>query len=186
MDSLARIDIPQAIVIGIDNGQEMRMNEYNPFDSERFGPGEGKETMDFIVNQLKPMVDSMYRTKPERGYTTLGGSSMGGLMAFYAMSDYSEVFSKAIVFSPSFWISDQVEKWIPSLMKDTKIYMSMGSEEGEEMISEMNRMIELMKESGLGQDQLRTRLVNGMGHNEKLWTMEYPNAYEFLFEKGNQ
>ena len=35
------------IVVGIDNGGEKRMNEYNPYEYDRFGKGEGKEYVDF-------------------------------------------------------------------------------------------------------------------------------------------
>ncbi len=39
--------------------------------------------MNFIVKVLKPYIDLNYSTKPERKYTALAGSSMGGLITFF-------------------------------------------------------------------------------------------------------
>jgi predicted alpha/beta superfamily hydrolase len=49
----------------------------------------------FLVYELKPFVDSRYRTRPERGSTFLMGSSMGGLISLYAICEYPHVFGGA-------------------------------------------------------------------------------------------
>jgi predicted alpha/beta superfamily hydrolase len=43
------------IVIGIDNGGENRVNEYNPNDDPRNGKGMGMEYLARIVSDLKPL-----------------------------------------------------------------------------------------------------------------------------------
>ena len=57
--------------------------------------------MDWVVNELKPMIDQKYRTIPFRECTGIGGSSMGGLMAFYTVIHYNQLFSKAACLSPA-------------------------------------------------------------------------------------
>jgi predicted alpha/beta superfamily hydrolase len=47
---------------------------------------------------LKPYVDANYRTLPQRDYTAIAGSSMGGLISFYAGMKYQDAFSKIGVF----------------------------------------------------------------------------------------
>ncbi|MGB5421996.1 MAG: alpha/beta hydrolase-fold protein [Desulfobacterales bacterium] len=49
----------------------------------------------FLVYELKPFVDSRYRTRPEREFTFLMGSSMGGLISLYAICEYPHVFGGA-------------------------------------------------------------------------------------------
>src|SRR5688572_5693584 len=70
----------KCIVIGIDNGGLKRMNEYNPYDNDRFGKGEGKQYIDFIAKTLKPYIDKKYRTLKDKKNTIIAGSSMGGLI----------------------------------------------------------------------------------------------------------
>lgn len=49
----------------------------------------------FLVTELKPRIDRTFRTRPGRRDTTIMGSSMGGLISFYAMGQYPQVFGGA-------------------------------------------------------------------------------------------
>lgn len=49
----------------------------------------------FIVSELKPFIDAHYRTLPGGGDTFIMGSSMGGLISAYAVSEYPGVFGGA-------------------------------------------------------------------------------------------
>ncbi|HYC27687.1 MAG TPA: alpha/beta hydrolase-fold protein, partial [Chitinophagaceae bacterium] len=127
----------QCIVIGIDNGLLKRMNEYNPYNNERFGPGEGRQYIDFIAKTLKPYIDKKYRTLKDRNNTIIAGSSMGGLISMYAAVIYPRVFGAAGVFSPSFWISpklkDDINKLVkPSTHRQSRIYFYAGEQESKE------------------------------------------------------
>lgn len=51
--------------------------------------------LQFIVTELKPKIDRMYRTKSDRKHTSIAGSSMGGLISLYAISKYPAVFGNA-------------------------------------------------------------------------------------------
>jgi len=90
------------ILVGIECGHEgeERLSEYLPYKAkkdthfDKFLPM-GQQTMDWIVGEVKPFIDEMYRTKPERDHTAIGGSSMGGLMALYAGAHYNACFSRA-------------------------------------------------------------------------------------------
>ena len=88
------------IVVGLEcshTGND-RLREYCPYHWDSFvGPidGTGDDTMQWIVNDVKPFIDADFRTWPHRAATGVGGSSMGGLMALYAAIRYNAVFSKA-------------------------------------------------------------------------------------------
>ena len=79
-----------------------------------------------LVMIVFPYIDANFRTMPQREYTALAGSSMGGLMALYGICDYNHIFRKVACISPSFWISkdkvlDMVER--ATIAMDSTIYM---------------------------------------------------------------
>ena len=129
----------EIILVGIECGHEgdERLSEYLPYRVwlnrffRKFKPM-GRETMDWIVNEIKPMIDREYPTLPDRAHTAIGGSSMGGLMSLYAGVQYNRVFSKAAC------VSSAIGFCMGSLMKniqdsgidpDTRFYLSWGTKE---------------------------------------------------------
>lgn len=98
------------IVVGIECSDRdlQRVQEYCPYsiESRIYGhiDGKGEETMNWIVNELKPFIDRTYRTWPFREATAIAGYSMGGMMSLYAVLHYNQYFSKAASISPSFLI----------------------------------------------------------------------------------
>ncbi|MBK9449913.1 MAG: histidine kinase [Bacteroidetes bacterium] len=94
-DSLMRAGkIPPMIVVGVYNSSDRRA-EYSPGEK-------GTAYVHFLIHQLKPLIDSVYRTDPRQKSTYTGGSSMGGLISFMLVWEHSDVFSKAICMSPAF------------------------------------------------------------------------------------
>ncbi len=180
LDSLQQITGKECIVVGIDNGGIKRMNEYNPYDNDRFGKGEGKQYVDFLANTLKPFIDSKYRTKKGVEYTFVAGSSMGGLISLYAVMQYPKVFGGAGVFSPAFWIVpklyDEAEKFITNT--PPKFYFYAGGNESKEMVPDMNKMADIFYKKTNYQIQKVTS-SNGQ-HNEKYWRAEFPKFYVWL------
>jgi len=89
----------EIIVVGIYNTPD-RMDEYS--DSKK-----GEQYLKFIVNELKPFIDSNYRTLRQRENTAIMGSSMGGLISFIACWRYDNVFSMAGCMSSSFYHDEE-------------------------------------------------------------------------------
>jgi len=122
-DSLIRRGmIRPLIVVGIYNTSD-RMREYTNSET-------GRAYMKFVVETLKPLIDSTYRTYPEREHTSTGGSSAGGLISFMLLWEYSHIFSKAACLSPAFKI-DEID-YVSEVLayqgdkKDILIYMDNG------------------------------------------------------------
>ena len=90
----------QVIVVGIEHGNEKRIEELTPYKNEKYGGGNADNYVDFIVKTLKPYIDKNYRTKTKPKNTIIIGSSLGGLVSYYAAVKYPEVFGKAGVFYP--------------------------------------------------------------------------------------
>lgn len=149
----------------------------------QFGKGEGEQYTAFIVEVLKPWIDQHYRTRPERRHTAIMGSSMGGLISSYAISHYPQVFGKAAIFSPAYWLAPQVfadtEARPPPPAQ--RIYFYAGGSEDLSMVPDMERMVALLRRQGLPATNLAVR-VNPVGrHNESAWRVEFPRALEWLF-----
>jgi len=173
----------QVIVIGIEHGNDKRLDELTPYKNAKYGGGNADAYLDFIVNTLKPEVDKKYRTKTNAKNTAIMGSSLGGLVSYYAALKYPEVFGKAGVFSPSFWFSDEIYKLTENTKKiKTKIYFLCGDNEDAEMVPDMKKMEKLLDEKRCYCLHLTKEvIVKGGQHNEKLWREYFVNAYLWLF-----
>ncbi len=126
------------IVVGIECSHRgnYRLTEYCPYHTYAGFLGEiegiGKETMDWIVMVLKPMIDREYRTYSFREATGIAGSSMGGLMSLYAAIKYNAYFSKAACLSSAIgFCMEDLEKDLreSKLEEDTRVYLSWGEKE---------------------------------------------------------
>jgi predicted alpha/beta superfamily hydrolase len=137
----------QVIVVGIENGGEKRIDELTPYKNEKYGGGETDKYLEFIITALKPEIDKKYRTKTNAKNTTIMGSSLGGLTSYYAVLKHPEVFGKAGVFSPAFWINrNEINDLTTNSPKiKAKFYFLCGDSEGNDdsMVKDLNN-IELL------------------------------------------
>jgi len=106
---LAAADVAgPAIIVGVDN-TALRAREYMPrkvydalpaadravMDHDLGGPPVSDAYLAFLVKELKPLIDHRFRTRPDRAHTAVMGSSMGGLISLYAVTEYPDVFGAA-------------------------------------------------------------------------------------------
>lgn len=161
-----------------DNG---RLSEYSPFNfnAERFGRihGRGRTTMEWFVRSFKPMIDCRFPTMPDREHTFIAGSSMGGLMSLYAVTEYNHVFGRAAALSPSVWFSpDKVEKMIRNAdyAPGTVVYMDYGSEEMPNHRATANQFTKVASLLLDKQVMLTCRIVPGGQHCEACWEQQIP------------
>ncbi|MBQ1306587.1 MAG: alpha/beta hydrolase [Erysipelotrichaceae bacterium] len=165
-----------------------RLSEYSPFSFEDhewgYGiKGRGKITMNWFVKELKPYIDDNYPTLPDRNHTFIAGSSMGGLMTLYAMSQYNRVFSKGAALSPSInfapkKVLDMIEK--TRYRRNTVIYMDYGENEmrhhnAREIYADVTQA--LINKGVL----LESRIVPKGNHNEASWEKQIPFFLDTFF-----
>jgi len=189
MDSICRMKkTSPAIIVGIDHAGEKRVTEYSPWETTTgYGGGEGDEFADFVANTLKPRIDSMYRTLPDRENTAVAGSSMGGLESLYIVLNHPEQFSKGGIFSPAFWTSEGNFENATQYHSDlpVKLYFICGAMEGDDAkyMKDMERMYDILMDKRIQNMELRLIVESDGTHSEKFWRSEFIDCYEWLFEK---
>jgi enterochelin esterase-like enzyme len=96
------------IVVGIWNTSK-RLQEYVPSKAFEYLPAayRGKVRalyggdplsdgyLNFIVRELRPMIDRRFNVKTDRSDTVIMGSSMGSLISLYAINEYPQIFGGA-------------------------------------------------------------------------------------------
>lgn len=128
------------IVVAVDQNPQARISEYCPWVSGEYSKsilgkestegGKGMHYVDFIVNELKPLIDGNYRTV--RDQTAMAGISLGGLISVYGMCRYPHIFKHIAVLSSAFYRNQEeimklIEQTDLSLVES--VYMDCGSKE---------------------------------------------------------
>lgn len=186
--------IEPLIVVGIYNTGTERVNEYTAArDAKYKAGGKGDLYGRFLVEELKPFIDSTYRTKKDAKHTGLGGSSLGGLISLYLGLKYPNVFTRIAVVSPSVWWADnQIVQFTKneSRKPPLRIWLDIGTKEGRDK-QEAQATVDgarLLKatliEKGWqeGKD-LKYLEAAAAEHNEKAWAARTAAILDFLFPK---
>jgi predicted alpha/beta superfamily hydrolase len=179
--------IEPVIIVGIWN-TEQRGSEYTPKELSSERVGRADEYARFIVEGIKPLVDSQYRTKTDAKDTGIGGGSLGGLAAIATAKQYPDVFGKLVLFSPH--LVDRNTK-IDSLIGDAaalrgdRIWMYMGGNgtgmyPGERPLEDAQALVAKLKSAGA--DVMYVELPDGT-HNEPAWQLQVPAALSWLYGK---
>jgi len=91
------------------------------------------------------------------------GSSLGGLISYFALLKYPEVFGKAGVFSPAFWINPEVFELTKSTKNlESKMFFLCGDKESTDMVPNVNKMEILVSDKRCSCRHL-TRKKNSQG-----------------------
>jgi len=187
LDSLGNLELHQAIVVGIYNSEKNRLTEYKPFLSPRL-PKEkavsGDQHAEWIATDLKDWVDSRYRTKKDPISTIIGGASLGGLMSYYMLMTYPDIYGGAIVFSPSFWVNDKVYELHKSVdnLSEKRIYFDAGELE-RPTVKSAQKAYDLLIESGMPKSNLKFDVEKKEGHWHMTWRKGFPKAYPWILER---
>ena len=161
-----------------DNG---RLSEYSPFTfrtpQTKRVVGRGRITMEWMTRAFKPGIDRDFPTLPGREDTFIAGSSMGGLMALYAVMEYNRCFSRGAALSPSLWVAPgKVDTLIRTarISPGTVMYMDYGSRE----ISNHAQTFKMLGRTAAALLDKRVlldfRIVPGGDHSEASWERQIP------------
>lgn len=180
---------PQAIIVAPECNHEgnARLAEYSPYDfvwQEYDIKGRGKAYLDWMVQELKPLIDAKYPTLPDRENTAIGGSSMGGLMSLYAVTAFNDVYSRAACLSPSIWFATRsLDRLIrdAQFAPDTVIYMDYGSREMAHHDNMRKQYAAVTSRLLEKQVLLTSRIVPNGDHCEACWEEQIPFFMHILF-----
>jgi len=203
-------DVPPVIVVGIwSRTGYQRFLEYMPKKAitpdtldllarqfgELTGEFDRKPTIEhflsdhylkFLVYELKPYIDNNYATLSDQKNTMIMGSSMGGLISAYAISEYPEVFAAAGCVSTHFSAGDgAIIAWLAQNLPDPgghRIYFDYGTETlDRDYDLYQRRMDTVMLEAGYTQGvNWVTRKFQGHAHSEIDWRKRVHIPLEFL------
>jgi predicted alpha/beta superfamily hydrolase len=152
------------------------------------------EYLRFLVEELKPFIDSNYSTYSDSSNTFVMGSSMGGLISAYAIAQYPEVFGGAGCVSThwplSLHLNDESLSWpfiqwlsenLPS-PENHRLYFDFGTETIDAFYEiHQNNMDEVMRESGYEEgNNWMTLKDDGAPHSEAAWKNRVKIPLEFL------
>ncbi len=186
LDALAAAGI-EAIVAGVWNSPQERLNEYSPFRDAKHGGGSGDRYLSFLVDTLKPLVDAKFQTETAASSTGIGGSSMGGLISAYGLFARAETFGFGSIQSPSVWFADtSLLDFVASSAKPQgPLYLDVGRKEGDRELGDVRRLRELLlaKNYRDGTDLMYDEDPDGE-HNEAAWGRRFPRALAFLLSRS--
>lgn len=146
----------------------------------------------FVVEELKPAIDTRFRPSTAAADTFLMGSSMGGLISIYGLLEYPQVFGGAAALS-THWIGSfepnveiptaalaYLEKQLPR-PGDKRIYMDHGTTELDAGYAPAQQRVDaLMKQRGFAPPRFVSRVFEGSGHNETDWQRRLHIPLTFL------
>lgn len=176
--------ITPPIIVGLYNTQD-RLEEYA--DTEL-----GRNYLRFIVENVKPLIDSRYRTLKSKKHNCVMGSSMGGLISFLSAWYYPNVFGQAACLSPMFWGKKMVDvrAWQmveanPEHKLSARIYMDNGTKELERFLMPgCKHMLRVLEARGYQQGKnLMWFKDEGALHNEAAWANRADKPLQFMFGK---
>lgn len=195
-------EIPKVIVVGIWNTPD-RLGEYMPqkpiesqvddvkdcWFTQAYGVQiQSDNYLKYIVEEIKPFIDSTYRSLSGQEHTSLMGSSMGGLISMYALCEYPNVFKNAGCLSASWTIGGEpmIDYMREKLQEpgNFKVYVDYGVEEKigsyKHYIKKINEIAK-KKHFVMNQNWLTARFP-GTEHSEAAWRDRLDVPLKFLLK----
>ena len=157
----------------------------------------GDEYLKFLVEELKPVIDSNYSVYTDKEHTVVAGSSMGGLMSMYAISEYPEVFAGAACFS-THWVGgspmennpfpEAIFKYMEANLPKAgshKLYFDYGNKTLDEHYPQYApRVDEILKSKGYADSDSKNLFFEDTDHSESSWNKRLDQPLIFLLGKN--
>lgn len=188
--------LPELILAGVE--PRNRLNEYTPWPAQALVPerpdfeGGGDAYLAFLADRLMPYLENNYYASGAPSQTGILGASLGGLLSLYAGIRRPEVFSRLGLLSPSMWYEGMLPfvRRHASVLAESgaRIYMSIGTLEGEGKSTAQKDMLPLARETaeilslaGTGPDRLRFTVTEGGTHAASWFVQRLPAAVQWLY-----
>ncbi|MBP2690458.1 MAG: alpha/beta hydrolase [Muribaculaceae bacterium] len=213
-----KITVP--IIVGIHNrgNKNLRPNDYFPEKALAYFGEDNKDTSliwntcaagffgdehaAFVATELKPLIDYLYNTNPDRNHTFTMGSSMGALASLYLMCEYPDIFGGAACMS-THWIGsfcmnsdytlqadpvcalgllDYIDENLPDPLQ-RKLYFDQGTTGWDaDYLNYESKARAIAVKHGYNEEDgtLMTFDAIGDGHNEWYWQQRVDNPLIYL------
>lgn len=181
--------IEPLIIVGIDNAGVRRISEYTPTrDRRRRKGGKADRHAELLAREIKPFIDSEYRTSKSAADSGVGGSSLGALASLAAWLEYPRVFGKLALMSPSVWWDGGViirKLRASRATSRPQVWLDVGTREGENpasVVGDTRALRDAMLDHGWRQgENLSYCEDEGAEHSELAWRARLAWALRFLF-----
>ncbi len=182
-------EITPLIIVGIYNAGGARVDEYTPVKAERGRMrGKGGKADNYgrmIIEDLKPFIDREYLTRPEREFTGIGGSSLGGLVSLYLGFRQSDIFSRLAIMSPAvWWANNQIirEAALIGERLPLRIWLDIGKREGPKIKHQVRALKEILLANGWRDNEdLAYFEIPEARHDESAWAARFGEVLKFLY-----
>ena len=156
----------------------------------------GDNYLKFMVEELKPIIDKTYGVHTDRANTFVMGSSMGGLMSMYALSEYPEIFGGAGCLS-THWVGarpqednpypDAIFKYMAANFPQAgnhKAYFDYGNKTLDQFYPQYApRVDEILKAKGYTDADSMNKFFEDTDHSENSWNQRLNEPLVFLLSK---
>lgn len=153
----------------------------------------GDNYLKFIVEELKPKIDQAYSVHTDKENTYVMGSSMGGLMSMYAISEYPEIFGGAACIS-THWVGampmknnpfpEAIFKYMEAnlpIAGHHKLYFDYGNKTLDQHYPQYApRVNEILKSKGYTEADAKNLFFEGTDHSENSWNSRLHQPLTFL------
>jgi predicted alpha/beta superfamily hydrolase len=142
--------------------------------------------LQFLASELKPFVDTRYRTLTNRADTFILGASAGGMISFYAVSELPDVFGGAACFSTHLPLADgALVEYFRAKLPDPathRLYFDFGTAavDANETPFHLKLDAALAARGYAAGTNWITARFNAADHSEKAWRRRAHLALEFL------
>ncbi len=163
--------IRKAIVVGIY--PQDRLADYTEPGYADYGR--------YLVDEVKPWVDTHYRTLKDAPNTVVMGSSLGGVVSFYLAWQWPEVFGHAGCLSSTFgYRDDLMERVATEEKRPIKLYLDSGwpGDNFEATYAMRNHLLERGYQEG---SDLLYLAFPWAQHNEQNWAMRAHIPFQHFF-----
>ncbi|HVE15229.1 MAG TPA: alpha/beta hydrolase-fold protein [Chthoniobacterales bacterium] len=187
--------MPETIVVGVCHPEGFAEGMRSERDIDLSPELGGAAYTQFLATELVPALDMRYRTLAKREARTIGGTSLGGVSAFYTILHHADVFGRMFGLSTSF---EDVSQSPPAecaalrmldgrstLPGDIRCYFDYGTEGIDAGCEPFHHHL-LAQLSAKGWEDGREfhvlRVIGG-GHHEQSWRLRLGDALRFLQDK---
>ncbi|NVK28337.1 MAG: esterase family protein [Flavobacteriia bacterium] len=208
---IAEGEVRPAIIVAVANGDKYRRADYLPtkvvnalpeayrdslLETELENRSRADDYVRFIIAELKPFIQNNYSISEQPGDYYIMGSSMGGLISLYTVTQFPEHFGGAACLS-THWPGSLVfnDGVIPEAMFEylsghmpnphaCKLYFDHGTVGLDSLYRPYQaKMDSIASAYGYGGNQYRSMVFEGAGHDENAWADRLEVPLKFLLGK---
>ena len=149
------------------------------------GGGRANRYAKFLLEEVRPFVNSQYRAQEGAENTGIGGSSLGGLVSLYVGLRQPRIFGKIAALSPSVWWNERVILRFAAtapVQPLPRIWLDIGTREGPRIVDDVERFRDILIGKGWQPGRnLHYERIEGAEHNEAAWAQRVGPFLQFLF-----